>query len=1051
MSPRLLLVCSVIAPLFALAQGSTFHLGFLQNYQGGAAHELTLYISSEVMCSGTVTQPQTALTIPFTVVPGTTTEVVIPDYLQHSASEQVENKGLIVQASGPVSVQAMNFEEYSTDGSNILPSDQLGLHYIVMAYEGYPGQPDLKSEFLVVATVDSTLVTITPSVPTEGGNAAGIPFTTLLNAGQSMQVKAATAAADLTGTFVDATTSGACTGVAVFGGARCSKVPIACTACDHLYEQMIPVERWGLEHHVVGFVGPSSYTLRVMAAEDSTIVDVDGNVSMLNGGQWIEMNYVAGSKTVVSNKPSAVAQYMEGVTCVLEGDPALLMIPAADQGITAAVFSTLTSFSVTDVRLGLSTDSANAGQVLLDGTPIPPGDFVPYANMPGRVHADVVLSQGSHLLTAPLPFIAHTYGYGPAGSYAQGVGLLLSTAFGADTVVCHAGGPITLSAPSNYVTPYWYAEGQPQDTLGTGMQFTLSTTTDTVIVVGNGTLIDCFDNLAFHIEVPLQGALDLSATTGSICANQAAALAATTVPPAAVNWAWSPSGSVVYPYQASTQAYPLQDTWYVARATTPGGCWWAEDSVLVNVEPNTLTAAVATAADATICTGTTAQLHALVERALATDEFNGGLAAWWTGAYGGGVGLPCQAQSGQALVFDGSGARGVVGGPLDLQGSARVRFSIIIGNGANGCDDAEPGEDVLCEFSSDGGATWGLVTTMVQTGYADWTFMEAQLPAAALVPGALLRWRQVGAFVAAQDVWALDNVVVITEDNGAVSYAWSPANLLNDATIADPIASPAGSTTFTLVVQDSLGTCSATSSIDVDVAGPSIFNLPADILLCDTATVVVATDTSGTGWAYAWTVAGGQVGAVGPNSVSASMTGAGHVALMITNDHGCTSTDTVFIAVASVPGGAAIVQSGDSLCAAAIGPWNYQWFYNNLPVGGANQPCLLMQQGGLYALEIDGGAGCLASGSGLFWMVGIEQHAAPPIIISTDADGLLISSGTRRSVEVWSTTGQLVRRAQLAPGAGGAVHVPLHTTGVYVIRASGTSDSFTARVPFIAQ
>lgn len=1051
MSLRHLLVCAVFAPVFAVAQGSTFHLGFLQNYQGGAAHELTLYISSEVVCSGTVTQPQTALAIPFTVVPGTTTAVVIPDSLQHTSSEQVENKGLVVQATAPVSVQAMNFEEWTTDGSNILPSDQLGLHYLVMAYRGHAGQADLKSELVVVATADSTVVTITPSVLTEGGNPAGVPFSVVLDAGQSIQVKADDEADDLTGTVIDATSAGTCSGVAVFGGVRCTQVPLNCAACNHLYEQMIPVDRWGLEHYTVGFEGPTSYTIRALAAFNGTNVDINGTVTTLNSGEWLELNSVSGPARIVSNNPVAVAQLMEGVTCVVQGDPALLLVPAADQGVTTGLFSAFTSASIISTRVGLSTDTANVGQVLLDGAPIPSAEFTPYPNTPGRVHADVYVAQGSHVLTAPLPFVAHAYGYGNAGSYVHSVGLLLGSAIGADTVVCHAGGAITLNAPSNYVTPYWYAEGQPQDTLGTGMQFTLSTATDTVIVVGNGTLIDCYDNLAFHIETPLQATLDLSGTSGSICANQPAVLAATTVPPAVVNWSWSPSGSVVYPYQATTGAYPLQDTWYVARATTPGGCWWAEDSVLVNVDANTLTAAVATAADATICTGTTAQLHALVERTLAADEFNGALAPWWAGAYGGGVGTPCQAQTGQALVFDGSGARGVVSGPLDLQGSARVRFSIIIGNGGNGCDDAEPGEDVLCEYSADGGANWGLVTTLVQTGYANWTFVEAQLPPAALVPGALLRWRQVGAFVAAQDVWALDNVVVVAEDNSGVSYAWSPANLLNDATIADPIASPSGTTTFTLVVQDGLGTCSATSTVDIDVSGPSVFNLPADILLCDTATVVIATDTAGAGWAYAWTVTGGQAGMVGVSSISASMTGAGHVALVVTNDHGCTSTDTVFIAVAGVPGGAAIVQSGDSLCAAAIGPWNYQWFYNNLPVAGGNQPCLLMQQGGLYALEIDGGAGCLATGSGLFWMVGIEQIDAPPVIIGTDAHGLLISSNARHTIEVWTVTGQLVRRARTAPGAQGAVHVPLSATGVYVIRASGPSGSFAVRVPFIAQ
>ncbi len=60
---------------------------------------------------------------------------------------------------------------------------------------------------------------------------------------------------------------------------------------------------------------------------------------------------------------------------------------------------------------------------------------------------------------------------------------------------------------------------------------------------------------------------------------------------------------------------------------------------------------------------------------------------------------------------------------------------------------------------------------------------------------------------------------------GGVSYRWEPADGLSDPAIADPVASPAGTTTYHVTVTDDKG-CSDTASITVNVTPQGSYLLP---------------------------------------------------------------------------------------------------------------------------------------------------------------------------------------------------------------------------------
>lgn len=102
---------------------------------------------------------------------------------------------------------------------------------------------------------------------------------------------------------------------------------------------------------------------------------------------------------------------------------------------------------------------------------------------------------------------------------------------------------------------------------------------------------------------------------------------------------------------------------------------------------------------------------------------------------------------------------------------------------------------------------------------------------------------------------------------GAITYSWSPGGSLSSTTVANPTATPTGTTTYVLTASDSLG-CSASDSVTITVIGASTgadtFNYTGVI---DTSWVVPA--CAGTITIEVWGAQGGS------NTSSAGVGGSG--------------------------------------------------------------------------------------------------------------------------------------------------------------------------------
>jgi gliding motility-associated-like protein len=160
--------------------------------------------------------------------------------------------------------------------------------------------------------------------------------------------------------------------------------------------------------------------------------------------------------------------------------------------------------------------------------------------------------------------------------------------------------------------------------------------------------------------------------------------------------------------------------------------------------------------------------------------------------------------------------------------------------------------------------------------------------------------------------------------DGGVEWAWAPANVLNDASIQNPIATINSPTVFTVAVSNGQG-CVVVRQISVDVFPPAVANAGVDQVACDGAPVIL--NGSG-GVAYAWSPA---TFLDNPNIQNPTSTPASDITytLTVTDANGCIASDAVNVAV--LPSPTAVVGPDVEICVGqstqltAEGGVSYSW------------------------------------------------------------------------------------------------------------------------------
>lgn len=404
--------------------GTEFWLTFMMNFREEPsspknALTLELFITGDNDANVIIECPALKYQETLFVPAGTVRSLLLSDKMMVRSSEVIERRLAVrVSSDNPVSVYGLNRRYQTTDTYLGLPNHVLGDEYRVMCYHV---AEELSPVFAIVAVDDNTLVNITPSALTFKGKKKSESFTVTLNKGDVYQVRSETNRmqlrqlrigerdVDLTGTHIKANKN-----IAVFSGHECTYVPVGppkIKACNHIVEQIPPVNSWGKHFYIGRLQGRSTFTYRVLAHNDDTKVFENSKlIATLKAGEYFERN-TNEDLQITADKPVLVAQYSQGYENGDSiGDPMMLLISPTQQFLSSYRFATPVNGSWNHY-VNVVTPTRSIGTMKLNDKRIDPKKFKPLGISRYSI-AYIQVPFGTHFLTGREPFGMYSYGFG---------------------------------------------------------------------------------------------------------------------------------------------------------------------------------------------------------------------------------------------------------------------------------------------------------------------------------------------------------------------------------------------------------------------------------------------------------------------------------------------------------------------------------------------------------------------------------------------------------------------------------------------------------------
>ncbi len=410
-------------------EGTNFWLGFME-FRNIEETNRVVIITAKQEAVGTVSMPLLDWSMPFSVSANEEVVVKIPASAETLGSEAITHTGIQISAQQPVSAYMHQYFGFSSEASAVFPTDVIDTEYFVMSYPGtQDGERVYPSEFIIVGTRDETQVTITSSTQTKGGRKSNLPFAITLNKGETYQVQAREVSGDLTGSHISSDKK-----IAVFGGTAWAVIPIDCGTRDNLLEQMHPTSAWGPEVLTIPSANVAFDIFRILAAEDNTIVEVQGTTTetyQLRKGEFIE--YQQTTPTFIKgSKPILVAQYLIGQTCNDHefGDPAMVLLNNTDQVRRGIRLFSAPFQDIQEHYINVITRTDDTGIIKFNGEKlVDKGVAFTAVGTKGHFsYARIEVDSGIHTITTEgCGIIASAYGYGAAESYAYSGDISIAT------------------------------------------------------------------------------------------------------------------------------------------------------------------------------------------------------------------------------------------------------------------------------------------------------------------------------------------------------------------------------------------------------------------------------------------------------------------------------------------------------------------------------------------------------------------------------------------------------------------------------------------------
>lgn len=295
-----------------------------------------------------------------------------------------------------------------------------------------------------------------------------------------------------------------------------------------------------------------------------------------------------------------------------------------------------------------------------------------------------------------------------------------------------------------------------------------------------------------------------------------------------------------------------------------------------------------------------------------------------------------------------------------------------------------------------------------------------------------------------------ENSTVQLNAPAGYDYNWLPAAGLDNATIANPIATVSNNINYVLTITDGVG-CTATDSISIIAYPLPQISFAADTAVCENACVTLLPIIGGNlqiSWSPTATLNDSTI--VNPTACPISNT---VFTATVTDINQCTANASVSVTVNPNPVTPTITFNGGNLTSSPA--LTYQWYRDNTPIVGATTMDILPIGNGYYTVEVSNSNGCTAISDSLLIVVdALNQLNNNTITISPNPvfDALRIALYTNEQIAqviIFNASGAKVYENKAILNNTLVVDTKSYSAGVYFVSVQTTSGFYNQRVSVI--
>ena len=366
-----------------MSEGSEFHLAFFNNLQSSpfsSLADIRVCVSNIDEISQNIEFSYNSNVDRIDIDPGSSVNSDLPVDLRLQDIGEMD-KGISIRSTNgtKLSVTALSNEFTSSDTYKLLPCVYLPTmyeHYAVSVAmeDGVVNPPGEKSVLVVVASENSTQVTITPTqnvtIMPELDVQAGTSVNMTLNKRETLFVSSIR---DLTSTHILCDKP-----VAVFSGHECGNIPANVPSCDHMVEQIPPTATWGREFYTITLARNSfkaislkeNNTIRWICSDSSSELVGSASMELPAAGATAEFEIPSNRLCrFTSDYPVLLVQFsISG-----EADKFMTIIPPVEQYRSSYVLHFFPGVFIRNNFLNivlLNTAGVATSDTLLNGEPI---------------------------------------------------------------------------------------------------------------------------------------------------------------------------------------------------------------------------------------------------------------------------------------------------------------------------------------------------------------------------------------------------------------------------------------------------------------------------------------------------------------------------------------------------------------------------------------------------------------------------------------------------------------------------------------------------------